>query len=255
MSFFKAVKKNSNEGRGWRPQGIFCTFKMLFHKKVLSNKFRQSLAQSLNFSVYEKFCLMVIAKCRRLVFLSSSFWLVVNQWGVSFWHGSSVVKSTKIGIEIYATKFSIVVEGISFIRSTCWTCPTGRWWCGRRRSWGRLKVLWGKRFVGASKQAKPKQKLVVEGSEKKDDNQEFFDAEIRRRTGPIGSLLPTSRSLVCFSSRARGFSRATSFSAPMIKIGNMAVQTGAIRIIRYLESNKALFYILWEVKKFNFLIS
>ena len=81
----------------------------------------------------------------------------------------------------------------------------------------------GKRFVGASKQAKPKQKLVVEGSEKKDDNQEFFDAEIRRRTGPIGSLLPTSRSLVCFSSRARGFSRATSFSAPMIKIGNIAV--------------------------------
>ena len=254
MSFFKAVKKNSNEGRGWSPQGIFCTFKMLFHKKVLSNKFRQSLAQSLNFSVYEKFCLMVIAKCRRLVFLSSSFWLVVNQWGVSFWHGSTVVKSTKIGIEIYATRFSIV-ERISFIRSTCWTCSTGRWWCGRRRSWGRLKVLWGKRFVGASKQAKPKQKLVVEGSEKKDDNQEFFDAEIRRRTGPIGSLLPTSRSLVCFSSRARGFSRATSFSAPMIKIGNMAVQTGAIRIIRYLESNKALFYILWEVKKFNFLIS
>ena len=222
MSFFKAVKKNSNEGRGWSPQGIFCTFKMLFHKKVLSNKFRQSLAQSLNFSVYEKFCLMVIAKCRRLVFLSSSFWLVVNQWGVSFWHGSTVVKSTKIGIEIYATRFSIV-ERISFIRSTCWTCSTGRWWCGRRRSWGRLKVLWGKRFVGASKQAKPKQKLVVEGSEKKDDNQEFFDAEIRRRTGPIGSLLPTSRSLVCFSGRARGFSRATSFSAPMIKIGNIAV--------------------------------
>ena len=28
----------------------------------------------------------------------------------------------------------------------------------------------GKRFVGASKQAKPKQKLVVEGSDKKDDN-------------------------------------------------------------------------------------
>ena len=77
-------------------------------------------------------------------------------------------------------------------------------------------VVVGKRFVGASKQAKPKQKLVVvEGSEKKDDNQEFFDAEIRRR--PIGSLLPTSRS---FASRARGFSRATSFSAPMIKIGN-----------------------------------
>lgn len=75
----------------------------------------------------------------------------------------------------------------------------------------------GKRFVGASKQAKPKQKLVVEGSEKKDDNQEFFDAEIRRRVQSAACCPPAVRS---FASRARGFSRATSFSAPMIKIGN-----------------------------------
>ena len=79
MSFFKAVKKNSNEGRGLKSKRDICTLKMLFPKKVLGKKFSQSLAQSLNFSVYEKFCLMVIAKCRRLVFLSSSFWLVVNQ--------------------------------------------------------------------------------------------------------------------------------------------------------------------------------
>ena len=157
MSFFKAVKKNSNEGRGWSLQGLFCTFKMLFHNKVLGKKFRQSLAQSLNFSVYEKFCLIVIAKCRRLVFLSSSFWLV-NQWGVSFWHGSTVVKSTKIGIEIYATKFSIVVEGISFIRSTCWTCSTGRWWCGRRRSYEGVWKCCGGKIGGSFKTSKTQTK-------------------------------------------------------------------------------------------------
>ena len=198
MSFFKAVKKNSNEGRGWSLQGLFCTFKMLFHNKVLGKKFRQSLAQSLNFSVYEKFCLIVIAKCRRLVFLSSSFWLV-NQWGVSFWHGSTVVKSTKIGIEIYATKFSIVVEGISFIRSTCWTCSTGRWWCGRRRSWGRLKVLWGKDWWELQNKQNPnKNSSSSEGSEKKDDNQEFFDAEIRRLVQSAACCPPAVRS---FASR------------------------------------------------------
>ena len=90
--------------------------------------------------------------------------------------------------------------------------------------WGRLKVLWGKDWWELQNKQNPnKNSSSSEGSEKKDDNQEFFDAEIRRRTGPIGSLLPPSRSLVCFSSRARGFSRATSFSAPMIKIGNIAV--------------------------------
>ena len=56
----------------------------------------------------------------------------------------------------------------------------------------------GERLVGASKQAKPKQKLVVEGSEKKDDNQEFFDAEIRRLVQSAACCPPAVRS---FASR------------------------------------------------------
>ena len=81
----------------------------------------------------------------------------------------------------------------------------------------------GERLVGASKQAKPKQKLVVERGFREEGWQSRIFWRRNPSTRPIGSLLPTSRSLVCFSSRARGFSRATSFSAPMIKIGNIAV--------------------------------